>query len=331
MKNDEFAFFNQQLAAMVRDGIPLETALRRLCADMRRSPLRAELEQLEADLAKGVPLRDAMRNRKLPELYRQMLEVGAQSNDLPGVLTMLADHYQRRHVIATRLKGLMVYPAIVLFATLLLSCFLWFLSSELTSIVAPVINTFNREFNRQESNWLGGIWLSPVILALVSVVLAFALGLPRFRRALRWKIPAFKDASLAQMSSALAIMLKSGVKLGDALGLVAAIERGTPVEPELMRWRQRLAEGCGKFSEMAANGTVVPALFVWTVAQSQEDLPDGFQRASEIYQSRASYSIEMLLYAALPCSVLVLGLVVLSQFHPVFASFCSFMETVGSN
>ena len=31
MKLDEFAFFNQQLAAMLRDGIPLEGALQRLC------------------------------------------------------------------------------------------------------------------------------------------------------------------------------------------------------------------------------------------------------------------------------------------------------------
>ena len=40
MKNDEFAFFNQQLAAMLRDGIPLEGALRRLCQEMRRGALR---------------------------------------------------------------------------------------------------------------------------------------------------------------------------------------------------------------------------------------------------------------------------------------------------
>ena len=43
MKHDEFAFFNQQLAAMLRDGIPLEGALRRLCQEMRRGELRDEL------------------------------------------------------------------------------------------------------------------------------------------------------------------------------------------------------------------------------------------------------------------------------------------------
>src|SRR5205814_1571539 len=45
MNYDEFAFFNQQLAAMLRDGIPLEGALSRLCADMRRgAPLARSLQ-----------------------------------------------------------------------------------------------------------------------------------------------------------------------------------------------------------------------------------------------------------------------------------------------
>ena len=95
------------------------------------------MEKLEADLAKGTPLREAVRARQLPDLYRQMLEVGAQSNDLPAVLTMLADHYQRRHVIWTRLKGLMVYPAIVLFGAFLLSCFLSLILSKIVLIGFP--------------------------------------------------------------------------------------------------------------------------------------------------------------------------------------------------
>ena len=127
MKYDEFAFFNQQLAAMLRDGIPLEGALRRLCDEMRRGKLRDELQALEADLAKGTPLAEALKARQLPELYKRMILVGVKSGDLPGALTMLADYFQRRHMLGTRLKGLMVYPLIVLFAAFLLSCFLSFI------------------------------------------------------------------------------------------------------------------------------------------------------------------------------------------------------------
>ena len=121
MNYDEFAFFNQQLAAMLRDGIPLEGALHQLCQDMRGGRLKAELELLEGDLKKGIPLKEALALRKLPTFYVQMMQVGVQSGDLPGVLLMLADYYQQVNSIWTRLKGLLVYPLLVLLAAFALS------------------------------------------------------------------------------------------------------------------------------------------------------------------------------------------------------------------
>src|SRR5262249_31375813 len=118
MNHDELAFANQQLAGMLKGGVPLEGALRQLCAEMQRGPLRTELQALESDLAKGVPLRDALAPRRLPAFYTAMLQVGAKSNDLPGVLTLLADYYHRSHLAWTRLKGLLVYPFVVLMTAL---------------------------------------------------------------------------------------------------------------------------------------------------------------------------------------------------------------------
>jgi len=326
MKNDEFSFFNQQLAAMVRDGIPLESALRRLCADMRQSPLRSELEKLEAALAKGTPLREAAAARQLPDLYRQMLEVGAQSNNLPAVLTMLADHYQRRHVVWTRLKGLMVYPVIVLLGSFLLSCFLAFLLSGVARFVVIPGSDFYGPRPYNLSSYYIALWLAPVLIGLAAVIVCAAVAMPDARCVLRWRLPAFKEASLAQVASALALMLKSGVPLDQALALMEQLERGTPAGHEIGRWRERLASGLGKFDEMASGGKVFPPLFVWTVSQSHEDLAGGFQRASETYQSRASYRTEMLLYSALPCSVLVLGAVIVTQLQPVLNIFVSWMN-----
>ena len=53
MNYDEFAFFNQQLAGMLREGIPLEGALKQLTHDMARGNLRAQFEALGSDLARG--------------------------------------------------------------------------------------------------------------------------------------------------------------------------------------------------------------------------------------------------------------------------------------
>src|SRR6266571_7356093 len=118
MNYDEFAFFNRQLAAMLHDGIPLEGALKQLSADMQSGVLRQELELLGESLSKGTPLKDATAQRKLPIFYKKMLEIGVRANDLPGTLTLLADYYHRANVLWTRLKGLLVYPMIVIVVSL---------------------------------------------------------------------------------------------------------------------------------------------------------------------------------------------------------------------
>jgi len=325
MKNDEFAFFNQQLAAMLRDGIPLEGALRRLCQEMRRGQLRAELQLLETDLAKGTPLAEALKSRRLPELYKRMMLVGVKSGDLPGALTMLADYFQRRHMLGTRLKGLMVYPLIVLSAAFLLSCFLAFILS--TFIWDNLISLVG---NASAPPVSAGLWMSPVFIALILVAIVVGLVISPARRILRWRLPAFREASLAEVASAMGLMLKNGVPFDDALALVEQLETGTGAEREIAQWRQRLASGRGKFSEIAVASRAFPPLFIWTVAQSGEDLTAGFQRAAELFHSRAMYRSELLLYSALPCSVLALASMILAQIQPVFAALIAFIRALGN-
>ena len=89
-------------------------------------------------------------------------------------------------------------------------------------------------------------------------------------------------------------MLKNGVPLADALTFVEQLEtRNAARQKKSPQWRERLAAGRGKFSEMAAGNRVFPPLFVWMVAQSGEDLASGFQRAAELYQARALYRTEL--------------------------------------
>jgi type IV pilus assembly protein PilC len=325
MKYDEFAFFNQQLAAMLRDGIPLEGALQRLCQEMRRGQLRDELQALEADLAKGVPMPEALAVRQLPELYKRMILVGVKSGDLPGALTMLADYFQRQNNVWTRLKGLMVYPLIVLVAAFGLSCFLSYLLTNfvleslvsLVNIKSPIIST--------------GLWISPVILGTALVIFLIAVLFLPARQKLRWRLPAFHEASLSRAASAIGLMLKNGVRLDDALALIEQLEKGTDAEKEVAQWRQRLASGRGKFSEIAVTSRIFPSLFIWTVTQSGEDLALGFQRAAAIYHDRAVYRTELLLYSVLPCSILALSALILSQIQPVFAVMISFINSLSGN
>ena len=74
MNYDEFAFFNRQLAAMLRDGLPLEGALKQLCAGLKDQALHAELTLLEADLAQGTPLKDALHGSDCGRIVIQPLQ-----------------------------------------------------------------------------------------------------------------------------------------------------------------------------------------------------------------------------------------------------------------
>jgi type II secretory pathway component PulF len=318
MKLDEFAFFNQQLAAMLRDGIPLESALGQLCASMRRGELRDELEKLRADLANGVPIQQALVSRKLPPFYIQMIQVGVKSNDLPGVLTLVADYYQSSSLVWSRLKGLMVYPIIVLVAMLALSLFLALLFRGLSSSVysglywgysVPTFTLFSMGMTPI------GLWLPPALLAILCVAVVVASIQPRLRSFLRWRLPGFHEAALWQIASAMEIMLRSGCSVDTTIDLLGQMEQDTSAGGDLAEWRARLASGHGDFASMATPTKQFPPLFVWLIASARDDLAGGLKRAADIYRARAEYRTEILLQAILPVSVLVLGFLIFTQIY----------------
>jgi type II secretory pathway component PulF len=335
MKIDEFAFVNQQLAAMLRDGIPLEGALRRLCADMRRGVLRSELEKLEADLAQGWPLEKALADRQLPNLYKRLLLVGAKSNDMPGVLIVLADYYQRQHNLWTRMKGLMVYPLIVLFMAFLVSCVFYFAWSRI-SWFEEMNGMFNGVFEgarlpamtRAALPLLTNLWIFPTVLGLLLVGTIVVVSLPELRRSVGWRLPAFREARLAHTASTVWLLLKGGIPLPDSIQLVEGIETNAKARGEIAAWLRNLSLGVTKFSMVAAGGKIFPPLFVWLISSAGEDLTSGFQHAAEIYQARAEHRSEIFLYSALPLMVLVLGVVILTQGWLIMSMFLVFIQLI---
>ncbi len=325
MKNDEFAFFNQQLAAMLRDGIPLEGALRRLCEEMRRGTLRDELQALEAGLAKGTPIAEALKARRLPELYKRMILVGVKSGDLPGALTMLADYFQRQNDVWTRLKSMMTYPLIVMFAAFLIStliALLW------TCVIGPSFRDVFSGMNiRLPAATLFAfatlriIWVFPAVLGVLFLLAGFVVFQPALRGKFLWRLPAFKEATVSRVASALTLLLKNGVPLPEAVGLVEQLENSTAAAADLRQWRNRLAAGVATFSEVAGTNRMIPPLFVWVVASAGENLAAGFNRAAEIYQARAIYRTEVALFSVLPVASLFLGAIVISQAFLVISMF----------
>jgi type II secretory pathway component PulF len=333
MTHDELAFANQQLAGMLKGGVPLEGALRQLCAEMQRGSLRTELQALEADLAKGTPLREALAARRLPAFYSAMLQVGAKSNDMPGVLTLLADYYHRAHLSWTRLKGVLVYPFIVLITALGVSVIVALIYQRLALEVATDIaqGAFPGQSGLpNKAALLLSLWTPVGVIALLCGAGALMIAVPKWRRELRWRFPGFKEAGLSHLASALALMLEKGCTLEQAIALMQQLEAGSPAAHELAQWKTRLAAGHKSFPELAGGGRIVPPLFVWLVAGSGEDWAGGFRQAAKIYFDRARHRVEVLLYAALPVSVLALGLLIVTQVLPMARMFAVMMRALSN-
>ncbi len=150
-----------------------------------------------------------------------MVRVGVQANDLPGILLLLADYYRNLDSVWIRLRGLMVYSgsgAGRRFGFVLP-----------VRIFLPAVKPRHRlgkfllryAWNRCPAMGLMlGVWVPPLFIGILLVVTLLALlKFPRPTDIWPRRLPAFKEAKLAQFASAMQLMLKSGGNLNDALAL----------------------------------------------------------------------------------------------------------------
>src|SRR5262249_42833575 len=243
------------------------------------------------------------------------------TNDLPGVLTLLADHYHQTNALWIRLKGLMVYPLIVLVLAL---GFTVFVSLVFSHFLAGFFDQY-----RVPVVVFGGMWLPPFMFAILALIVFWALNSRRVRARLRWRLPAFREASLTQLASAIALMLRKGTPLAEALGLAQAMEQPSPAAEALARWRTAVEAGQGKPSQWTGSNYPFPPMFLWLIQKSDEDVAAGFQQAADIFRQRAAYRIELALYGVLPISVLFLGQMILWQVVPLLHAMTLLMNALG--
>jgi type II secretory pathway component PulF len=331
MKSEDLAFVNRQLAAMLKSGVPLESGLRQLCSEMRRGELRNELSALESDLSQGTPIDRALSARHLPELYSRMLRAGVQGQDLPRMLTLLADYYYEQHNLWARLKGLMIYPAFVLVGCLCLSTlsgmfFTQLVRQEVQSTSDEILcllggaslPSFTAFVLSHRGVLAFAIWTPAFVLAVLLLAIMLALALPGLRRWLRFYIPILRDAGLAQFAGTMGLMLRGGCPLRECVAFIGQLESGNRLGGELKTWETRMQGGAAKFLDIAGGPGLLPPFFKWLVASAGEDLPGGFEQAADLYRTRATRARDFILYAALPVATVVLGTMIAIQVYCLF-------------
>ena len=337
MNTEELAFVNRQLAGMLASGIPLEAGLKKMTRSMGGSRLKGQLEQLADRLEKGQPVKQAVDGLDLPDTYKQLLVLGQQGQSMPSVLNCVADFYERISSLTTRLRGLSIYPTLILVCGIFISVLMAFLASSLRDDIADMVGSQYMDGGSSLAAFLAnnGFWLSlaPVsVMTLGCLFYLMALRNRKMRSYFSWKVPMLRDASLAQYAALAETLLASGSRLPEVVGLVRKLEAGSPVEADLAEIEQNLASGHSNYDVAARGCRVIPDFFNWIVVQAGEDVGAGFGHARTIYTSRAENKMQSFLYCFLPVNILLVGAVLLLFFLPYAAlatDLIRMLETLG--
>ncbi|MDP3769672.1 MAG: type II secretion system F family protein [Candidatus Sungbacteria bacterium] len=114
----ERMFFARNLAVMIKAGLPLTRALEASSEESANPKFKKVLAEVLAEVIKGKTFADALRSHPnvFNELYVNMVAVGEESGKLALVLRLLSKQMKKDHDLRSRVRGAMIYPAIIICA-----------------------------------------------------------------------------------------------------------------------------------------------------------------------------------------------------------------------
>src|SRR5687767_13304461 len=112
----DIVIFTRQFATMINAGLPLVQSLDILAKQSENKALRKVIEQVLYDVESGQTLADAMRGhtKVFTSLYVNMVAAGEAGGILDTILLRLAVFLEKADALRRKIKGAMVYPAVIL-------------------------------------------------------------------------------------------------------------------------------------------------------------------------------------------------------------------------
>jgi type II secretory pathway component PulF len=214
-----------------------------------------------------------------------------------------------------RLRQALSYPAMIflvaMVASVVVSVGLWLINPFFRQLFDAMLDGGRLPLLTQVV--LGPRWLvasAPVVLLMPVAVLAVLVATAkRWRAWARWKWPVWREISLMQFASSMALLLGHGVRLDDAVTVLQQQEKGTVLGGELARWQADLAGGKSDFVRIAFPSDVLPLFFMGLVSTGGGDLAAGFRVATDVYREMAYCKLDRVLNVFVPV------LVVLAYLH----------------
>jgi general secretion pathway protein F len=319
----EVVHFTNELAALLKAGLPLERSLQALLEVTGGPGIRAVLSQVLRDLQAGKSLSEALsRHRVFSPLYVSLVQAGETGGFLEVALSRLGDYLKTVSEFKSYLITALIYPMILAgVGSLSLILMLLYVVPRFESFFKEMGQTlyWSTSFLLALSNafrsywWAGGLLLAVAVLILIRI-----LRTPQGQLAVdHWKLRAPFLGDLTKRISAAFFAKTLGTLLNNGVPLVAALRVVTTSVPN--RYMAQALEGVQvevekgqPLSALLKKVALLPELFIQMVAIGEETghLGEMLLAAADSLENDARAAVRRLLALLEPLLILTMSLVV---------------------
>ncbi len=335
---DDLVMLARSLSAMLRAGLALARALSVAERQSGSAGLRRVLAEVRADVEKGKPFHDALalRPRVFSRLFIAMAHTGEEGGTLTDALAAIAAHLEQSSNLRKKIRGAMVYPAIVLGA-------LTAIGVLMLVFVVPTLSETLRALNVDLplstrvvlalSGFLTAHTLSAGGLLLALAVGAFFLSRIRVvRRATHFaliRLPLtgvlVRETNAAHTARSLSSLLSAGVPVVQALSITSEVVQNVFYQAALARAASAVEKGRPLAEEFARAERLYPPLFGEMLAVGEEtgDVSGMLTEVARFYESEVERKTKNLSVTVEPLLMLVVGAAVglfaLAMIAPIYS------------
>lgn len=321
----DVVLFTRQLSMMFGSEVPLSEALRVLSGQTRNLNLREKIFTLSKEIEGGSSFSKALGRypETFSDFYVAMVKAGEASGKLSEALTHLADHLEREYELASKTKGALIYPSLVLLMVFFIMFLMVYTIIPQLSVVIrestveiPVVTQrviAVSEFLKQNTLLLFSVFL--LLLFIIYQYYKTEKGKVFFDR-ISLKIPVLgpllKTIYLARFAETLSTLISGGLMIAKALELSSNIVGNAVYKEAIMVVRSEVRKGTPISSVLSLSPEIFPPVFVQMtlVGEKTGGLSDSLMSIGKFYQKEVERGITNFLAILEPVLLMVLGVVV---------------------
>lgn len=317
--------FSRQLHTLLKAGVPIMRALAGIQESSQNPAMVAVLRDIRESLDSGRELSNALsRHPKVfSPFYLSMVRVGEMTGLLDQVFLRLFHYLDFEKYMREQVKSALRYPTIVVIA---MTVAIFIINIFVIPAFAKVYKGFNTALPLPTqlligfSDFMVAYW--PVLLALIfGAAYVFKLYIGTRDGHFAWdrfklKVPVagkiVLKATLARFSRSLAMALKSGVPVVQALTVTALTVDNDFIASRIEKMREGVERGESILRTSVAAGVFTPVVLqMVAVGEESGALDDLLGEIAEMYQSEVEYELKTLSAQIEPFLIIALGILVL--------------------